>query len=337
MSDDFASELYSDRGAKLKLLTNPFIQDVADYDTTESYVADTQDHEDHTFCGVMFNIEIHELLPLEFVSINALCVRGELGPMTVWVTNGEFLKKYNVEREWTKVYEKSHHPSIDTLEPLILANPIRIRPGDTIGVYIHSARPSDQSVVYDNQRYATTHSNSFLTVTPGLAHLNCKPFANTAPWGNIGWRDSREFVGRVVYGVRYKLWAPLRERHITYPRVFQNIVKKLVLSHQRAVILDDYTDVLVKDFDDHEVISCLPDNLVTQLKVWQERKKSTLLLHLQFDCLMHVFNFCRWDWFPGAEEEFENPQSDSYDEDEDEEDYDDIAEPKWWKMFFRKP
>lgn len=42
---------------------------------------DTQDNEDHTFNGIMFDVKCGTELPLKFVRIESLWVRGSLGPM----------------------------------------------------------------------------------------------------------------------------------------------------------------------------------------------------------------------------------------------------------------
>ena len=51
----------------------------------ESFVVDTRDHEDHTFCGVMFDAECDTHLPAEYLEVSSLWVRGQLGPSrTAW-------------------------------------------------------------------------------------------------------------------------------------------------------------------------------------------------------------------------------------------------------------
>ena len=52
----------------------------------ESFTVDTRDHEDHTFCGIMFKVECETDLPCRYLEIQSVHVRGDLGPMTVWVT-----------------------------------------------------------------------------------------------------------------------------------------------------------------------------------------------------------------------------------------------------------
>jgi len=43
---------------------------------------DTADHEDHTFSGVMFTIEAKSDLPVDFIQVNSVSVRGgEIGTM----------------------------------------------------------------------------------------------------------------------------------------------------------------------------------------------------------------------------------------------------------------
>jgi hypothetical protein len=45
---------------------------------------DTKDREDHTFNGIMFDLEVPDVVPIDIVRIDSVWVRGELGPMTVW-------------------------------------------------------------------------------------------------------------------------------------------------------------------------------------------------------------------------------------------------------------
>jgi hypothetical protein len=80
-------------------------------------------------------------------------------------------------------------------------------PGTSLGLYVHSKRHSDDAIVYDNQKSDITHENEYLQVLPGLAHLSIVPFSPQGfGWG--AWRQRREFVGRISYGVRYLLWNP---------------------------------------------------------------------------------------------------------------------------------
>lgn len=114
------------------------------------------------------------------------------------------------EKHWTKIYEKEHKSSFRNYEPLDLSNnPIVLRPGQTRGVYIHSSIEDDTGIVYDNQQKIKTHDDKFITVLPGRAHVSTKPFGTMPIWGHGNpWRDYREFVGRLSYGVVYDLWNP---------------------------------------------------------------------------------------------------------------------------------
>ena len=120
----------------------------------ESFTVDTRDHEDHSFCGVMFNVECSTQLPAEYIEVQSLSVRGQLGPMTVWYTPDDFQGKQECEDAWEKVYEGTHEPSQNTYTELRLPTPLRLRPGQRCGLYVHSALPGDEGIVYDNQRKA---------------------------------------------------------------------------------------------------------------------------------------------------------------------------------------
>lgn len=125
----------------------------------ESFVVDTRDHEDHTFCGVMFNVLCETHLPAEYIEVSSVWVRGQLGPMTVWHTPDSFAGKQECQEEWEKIYEKEHPPNNREYTELCLDKPIRLKPGERCGLYIHSALPGDEALVYDNQRNQVMQPN----------------------------------------------------------------------------------------------------------------------------------------------------------------------------------
>lgn len=111
-------------------------------------------------------------------------------------------------------------------------NPIILKPGEIRGVYIHSTLESDQALVYDNQQNLKTFDDKFLTVLPGRAHVSPKLFGTQPIWGwGNAWRDNREFVGRISYGVVYKLWNP--SEHLSFGGNFRNIAKLLLMCQRR--------------------------------------------------------------------------------------------------------
>lgn len=57
----------------------------ANYTTTESYSCVTPDHEDHTFCGITFDLFCRpNLLPVDYLHIESVAVRGTLGKMKIF-------------------------------------------------------------------------------------------------------------------------------------------------------------------------------------------------------------------------------------------------------------
>jgi hypothetical protein len=301
------------------------------------------DHEDHTFCGVMFPVECKTGLPVDHMIITSVSVRGALGPLTVWVSKEEDKQEedslmigggttpsvaatpaaaaassqsmapsstsatavvtpnappQSVARSasarsaarqhlssstrsnrsggrgksmqisihpdrWDKVYEKVHRPSMRNFVELPLDIPIKLRPHEMRGLYVHSSLPGDESIVYDNQKAQYTHSDDFLQIRPGLSHLCSRPFGRNTLWGyGSAWRESREFVGRVSYGVVYKLWNP--EHHFEFGPAFQESTTTLFMCQRRR----------------ESPISWLPD-----------------------DVLFYILNMCRWDWFDDSADE----------------------------------
>ena len=164
-------------------------------------------------------------------------MRGDLGPLTVWVTPDTIRDKHESEEEWKQLYAAVHpaspspsltpifaqrpspspspspnpspnpnpnpnqvHPaSRNDMVELVFTEPVKLRPGQGCGFYVHSALPGDEAIVYDNQRSSVTYQDRCFKVMPGLAHLSNKPFGKRGFWGRP-WRTNREFVGRVNYG-----------------------------------------------------------------------------------------------------------------------------------------
>jgi hypothetical protein len=258
----------------------------ATYTIAEKVTIDTTDNEDHTFCGIAFPIQAKRVLPVDHIIINSICVRGKLGPLTVWVTNddtsemsdygtgvsplplrydlrnrGQTLRQSQMvmkAKHFTKIYEKTHSPkSVQEYEELDLSqSPIILRPGQIRGVYIHSSRPDDKAIVYDNQQKLKTYDDQFLSVLPGRSHVSPEAFGSTPIWGwGTAWRDNREFVGKISYGVVYQLWNP--NTHLNFGHNFRKTVEA--------------------------ILAC------------QRRWESPFSM-LSDDCIYYILNMCRWDW-----------------------------------------
>ena len=157
----------------------------------------------------------------------------------MWVTPDTIRDKHESEEEWKQLYAAVHpaspspsltpiftlalalalppnpspnlspnpnpnpnqvHPaSRNDMVELVFTEPVKLRPGQGCGFYVHSALPGDEAIVYDNQRSSVTYQDRCFKVMPGLAHLSNKPFGKRGFWGRP-WRTNREFVGRVNYG-----------------------------------------------------------------------------------------------------------------------------------------
>lgn len=235
---------------------------VANHLIHESFTVDTRDHDDHRFCGVMFDIGCRTLkdssVPFEFLQVDSMSIRGDLGPITVWTTPGSYKGKEHAKEAWEIVYEKEHPPSRREYQCLQLDPPIRIAPGQTCGLYVHSKLAGDDAIVYDNQRQRVTYEDQIFQVLPGLAHLSNRPFGRHGMWG-FPWRECREFVGRIAYGVNYTLWNP--EVHRLFPRDFQLAAKTMLLC---------------------------------------ARRMDSPLYWLQDEVVFYILNMCRYDWFSSS-------------------------------------
>ena len=161
------------------------LQTSADYTVSECFEVDTSDNEDHSFCGIMFDVEAKEGVPLEYLEITHLWCRGMLGNITIWirtVQDGDsgpgHVRLFQREEDWVNVYEEFKEPSLFELSSMELKDPVKLRPGSRYSIYIHSSRNDDLAIVYDNQRRKVTHDDRFLSVYPGMAHISPIPFDN---------------------------------------------------------------------------------------------------------------------------------------------------------------
>lgn len=239
----------------------------ATYVSHEDVTIDTLDHQDHTFCGVMFPLRIKEDFPVDRILLKSISVRGRLGPMTVWIdedngsdASSEGRKKYEQLQRygltWNKIYDKVHLPSMKHFCELTFAWPLSFRPGEIRTIYIHSSDLSDKAVVYDNAREGMVYQDDMISITVGKAHLSTTPFGNTSIWGYPGaWRDNRAFVGQLHYGIVYKLWNP--QTHTEFNTAFDRMVLTLLLCQRRY----------------ESPVSLLPD-----------------------DCLYYILNMCTHNW-----------------------------------------
>jgi len=214
----------------------------ADYTLSKMYEMDTRDHEDHLFCGIMFDIANTSKQPLEYLEIQGFAVRGNLGPMTVWTTPDTFHRKQETKNKWQLIYSGTHGPSRRNYTRLIFQTPVRLQPGERCGMYVHSQLPGDQGVVYDNKRGAVTMKDENIQLESGIAHMSSVPFSPHGMYG-FGWRRNRQFVGRVMYGVKYLLWQPSQSIHDKFPLVFRQAVDTMLLidyKHFRLSMLPEH-------------------------------------------------------------------------------------------------
>lgn len=126
-----------------------------------------------------------------------------------------------------------NRPSFQQFQELHFgSNPIIIKPGEIRGIYVHSTIESDRGIVYDNQQKIKTYDDQFLTVLPGRAHVSPRVFGAQPIWGwGNAWRDSREFVGRISFGVVYKLWNP--SENLKFGGKFQTLATVLFMCQRR--------------------------------------------------------------------------------------------------------
>ena len=207
------------------------LQKKSDYVCNRHFTANTKDHQDHSFNGVMFDLVMKESgLPLEFLEIQSLAVRGYLGPVSIWITPDTFRGKEEDYRRWFCVYRGNHNPSMRTYKELQLDKSVTLYPGESCGVYVHSALQNDRGIVYDNRR-GEQGSDDILNITTGIAHTSSTPFSPVGYWGGgWAWRDRRQFVGQIKYGVKFLLWQPSESIHCQFPAPFKRAVDVMLVN-----------------------------------------------------------------------------------------------------------
>lgn len=262
----------------------------ATYAVDETICVDTIDNEDHTFCGIMFPIRAKNILPIEKIIIQSVAVRGQLGNISIWISNAVSKSSNHTSRGvinnsnhqnmntslfrlspkyWTKVYEQEHKPSRRVYKHMDLTTstePVVLLPGEVRILYIHSTLESDAAIVYDNTQTnpfggpmnasSIRYEDDKIAIHTGKAHLSFVPFGQEPIWGwGNAWRDRREFVGQIQYGTVYKLWHP--ERHNLFGHKFHKGTESLLLLQRRNTLF-----------------SRLPD-----------------------ECIYYILHMCHWDWF----------------------------------------
>ena len=192
----------------------------------------TPDKEDHTFCGIMFEVEARQIIPSEFVEIQSVSVRGDLGEVSVYrflQPNGARLR--TSPEGWERVFGPTVlEPSPNDFVELRLVPPVRIAPGMRAGLYVHSTARGDRAIVYANMRELITYEDDMITVHPGLGHTSNLAFSDHGL--GLAWREHRAFVGRLRFGAKVLLWRP--NVHRLFPPAFQRAVLTVFMCQKRA-------------------------------------------------------------------------------------------------------
>ena len=113
----------------------------------------------------MFPIRAKMILPVDQIIIQSVAVRGNLGDISIWISNettpqtspenrtndphhGVEVSSFKLSpKHWTKVYENKHKPSPRSYQTMDLTKfydkPVTLLPGQVRLMYIHSTLESD--------------------------------------------------------------------------------------------------------------------------------------------------------------------------------------------------
>ena len=97
--------------------------------------------------GVMWDVRCKEHIPAAYIQVQGIAVRGMLGPMTIWMTRGGFIQKHTTEAQWDLVHQEDASPSFRKLRTFKLEEPIRLRPGEVVGLYVHSSSTTTEDCI----------------------------------------------------------------------------------------------------------------------------------------------------------------------------------------------
>jgi hypothetical protein len=114
--------------------------------------------------------------------------------MTVWISkpqdNSNNTGEHSVRlhpRYWDKLHEQKHPPSRREYKQLVFDQPVCLRPGETRVLYVHSTRPGDDAIVYDNSYYGNPNTRRYeddkLMIMSGRAHVSTEVFGQEPIWG----------------------------------------------------------------------------------------------------------------------------------------------------------
>eukprot|EP01051_Picozoa_sp_SAG22_P015402 SAG22_NODE_2006_length_3154_cov_5.008183_1_plen_516_part_00 len=194
----------------------------------------------HSYNGVVF--DVRSAAPYEVV-ITSIHLGGMLGQVRVFASGrdwhrGEFTRlasrcgwnnSNNVLRrdEWELVGSKLLPAAWDGTRELKLRKPIRLLPGQTRGVYLHSGLPDDLGIQYQSygRQDDVVAQDSCLTVLPGIGHTGSEPFEHYHGW----FRAIRGPAGTFSYTAERRTWQ--RASHHEFPRKFKKSIRTVLLCH----------------------------------------------------------------------------------------------------------
>lgn len=253
----------------------------------------------------MFPIKAKTVLPVDKIIIHSISVRGQLGPMSVWVTKEEIPECHNTNtnnnnnnsqsssrgrreynfrltpRHWTKLVEYEMAPSPDQYAKIQLPadKAITIRPGHVRAIYIHSKHEGDEAIVYDNSSTVALGSalrRSRMHQRPQPRHDDAliticsgKAHLSNIPFGQVpiwGWGNA---------------WRDHREfvGQVEYGCVYQ-----------------------LWSPECHNKFGTSFHHVSRILALCQRRSESPVSI-LPDECLFYILHMCRWDWFGDTTEQ----------------------------------
>jgi|GEM_PF-3867581 len=190
--------------------------------------------------GIVLNLVGCENAPVVQASIHAITVAGITGDVTIWSTPGGWGGKLDQPDAWTRIYRQSHPrgwpnhaaPSKIPSVTFDLDEPLKIKPGETVGLYMHTtgwggmvARAALRHRVFSLE---TPRGSALKSIVPGctysadhvIVRRGCAKTWSPAPFGEVRqWALQRELNGLVIYQPDWLEWSP--ENDARFPLWFR--------------------------------------------------------------------------------------------------------------------
>ena len=197
--------------------------------------------------GIVFNLIGKDDSSIEHADIAAITVAGITGDVTIWATPGGWGGKLDQPDDWNLIYKQCHprgwpnHAAASKVGTVTfnLDEPLRIVPGTTMGLYMHTTGWGGMVVRAANHpsrhlRLDTRRNDGLKPTLPEgtysgdhiEVHAGCAKTWSPAPFGEVRqWALQRELNGLLLYQPKWLTWSA--KNHMRFPPQFRSTAETL--------------------------------------------------------------------------------------------------------------